>query len=67
MAILLRPTLLIRSSLIFQVVLTDHEKFHLTKDLKLAIPLKDISYADYILPFQLLCRDTDSLMISNFD
>ena len=37
-------------------VLTDHEKSVLSKGLNFAIPPKDINYADYLLPFELLYR-----------
>ena len=32
-----------------------------------AIPLKNISYADFILPFELLYRDVDSIEVFNLD
>ena len=48
-------------------VLTDHEKSLLSKGLNFAIPPKDINYADYLLPFEFLYRDINSLRISNFD
>ena len=47
-------------------ILIDHEKSLLSKDLNFAIPPKDINYADYLLPFDLLYRDINSLTISNF-
>ena len=48
-------------------VLTNHEKSLLSKGLNFAISPKDINHADYLLPFELLYRDTNSLRISNFD
>ena len=48
-------------------VLTDHEKSLLSKGVNFAIPLKDINYTDYLLPCDLLHRDSNSLRISNFD
>ena len=33
----------------------------------LAIPPNDINYDDYLLPFELLYRDINSLKIPNFD
>ena len=48
-------------------VLTDHKKSLLGKELNFAIPPKDINYADYLLPFELLYSDVNSLRISNFD
>ena len=46
--------------------MTNHEKLLLSKGLSFAIPHKDINYADYLLPFELLHRDINSLRISNF-
>ena len=48
-------------------VLTNHEKSLLSEGLNFALLPKDINYADYLLPFELLYRDINSLMISNFD
>ena len=48
-------------------VLTDHEKSLLSEGLNFALLPKDINYADYLLPFELLYRDINSLRISNFD
>ena len=44
-------------------VLTDHERCLLSEGLKFAIPPKDINYANYLLPFELLYRDINSLRI----
>ena len=35
--------------------------------LNFAIPPKNINYADYMIPFELLYRDVDSLEVSNLD
>ena len=60
--------MLIRSFFNFSShALTDHEKSLLSKGLNFAIPPKDINYADYLLPFELVYRDINSLRISNFD
>ena len=47
--------------------MTDHENSLLSKGLNFVISPKDINYADYLLPFELLPRDINSLRISNFD
>ena len=52
--------------------LSDHalnttEKSLLNKRLNFAIPPKNINYADFMLPFQLLYRDVDSLKVCNLD
>ena len=47
--------------------MNDHEKSLLYKGLNFSIPPKDINYADYLLPIELLYRDINSLRISNFD
>ena len=39
------------------------EKSLLSKGLNFAIPPKDINYADFMLPFELLYRDADSLEV----
>ena len=39
----------------------------LGKGLNFAIPPNNINYADYMLPFELLYRDVDSLEVSNLD
>ena len=39
----------------------------LSKGLNFAIPPKNINYADYMLPFELLYRNVDSLEVSNLD
>ena len=45
-----------------------HEKLLLYKELNLAIPPKSIKYPNYLLPFELLFRDTNSLnFFSSFD
>ena len=59
-------TLLVNRGAFTPNVLTDHEKSLLSKGVNSAIPLKDINYADYLLPFDLLDRDINSLKISNF-
>ena len=48
-------------------VLSTTEKSLLSKGLNFAIPAKNINYADFMLPFELLCRDVDSLEVSNLD
>ena len=48
-------------------VLNTTEKSLLSKGLNFAIPPKNINYADYMIPFELLYRDVDSLEISNLD
>ena len=47
--------------------LTEHEKSLLTKGLNFAIPPKNLNYADYMLPFELLFRDIDLLDIPRTD
>ena len=42
------------------------EKSLLSKGLNLTIPPKNINYADYMLPFELLYRDVDFLEVANF-
>ena len=44
-----------------------HAKSLLRKGLNFVILPKDINYTDYILPFELLYRDINSLKISNFE
>ena len=39
----------------------------LSKGLNFAIPPKDINYADFMLTFELLYRDIDSIEVSNLD
>ena len=48
-------------------VLETTEKYLLSKGLNFAIPPKNINYADFMIPFELLCRDVDSLEVSNLD
>ena len=48
-------------------VLTDHEKSLLSKGLNFAIPAKGINYADYLLQFELMYKDINSLRTSIFD
>ena len=48
-------------------VLNTTEKSLLSKGLNFAIPPKNINYADYMIPFELLYRDVDSLEVSNLD
>ena len=48
-------------------VLNTTEKTLLSKGLNFAIPPKNINYADYILPFEVLYRDVDFLEVSNLD
>ena len=48
-------------------VLNTTEKSLLSKGLNFAIPHKNINYADYMIPFELLYRDVDSLKVSNLD
>ena len=38
-----------------------------SKGLNFAIPPKNINYADYVIPFEQLYRDADSLEVSNLD
>ena len=44
-----------------------HEKLLLYKELNLAIPPKSIKYPNFLLPFELLFSDTNSLNFSSFD
>ena len=48
-------------------VLNTTENFLLSKGLNFTIPPKIINYADFMLPFELLYRDVDSLEVSNLD
>ena len=49
-------------------VLNTTEKSLLSKGLNFVIPPKNINYAfDYMIPFELLYRDVDSLEVSNLD
>ena len=46
---------------------TEHEKSLLSSGLNFAIPPKNLNYADYLLPFELLFRDIDLLDIPRTD
>ena len=48
-------------------VLNTTEKSLLSKGLNFTIPPKNINYADFMLPFDLLHMDVDSLEVSNLD
>ena len=48
-------------------VLNTTEKSLLSEGLNFVIPPKNINYADYMLPFELLYRDVDSLEVFNLD
>ena len=48
-------------------VLNTTEKSLLSKGLNFAISPKNINYAYYMLPFELLYREVDSLDVSNLD
>lgn len=48
-------------------VSTHYEKSLLSKGLNFAIQPKDINYADYMLPFELLVWNINSLRISNHE
>ena len=48
-------------------VLNTTEKSLLSKRLNFAIPPKNINYADYLLPFELLYREVDSSEVSNLN
>ena len=43
------------------------QKSLLSKGLSFAIPPKNINYSDYMIPFELLYRDVDSLEVSHLD
>ena len=43
-------------------VLTESEKSLLCKGLNFAIPSKTLEYVDYLLPFELLCRNTKEVL-----
>ena len=47
--------------------LTEHEKSLLSRELNSAIPPKNVNYADYLLPFELLFRDIDLCEVPNYD
>ena len=46
--------------------LTEHEKSLLSRGLNFAISPKNISYAEYLLPFELLFRDIDLCEIPSY-
>ena len=48
-------------------VLNTTEKSLLSKGLSFAIPPKNINNVDYMIPFELLYRDVDSLEVSNLN
>ena len=48
-------------------VLNTTEKSFLSKRLNFAIPPTHTNYADFMLPFELLYRDVESLEVSNLD
>ena len=48
-------------------VLNTTEKSLLSKGLNFTIPPKNINYAAFMLPFELLYRDVDSLEVSKLD
>ena len=47
--------------------LTEHEKSLLSRGLNFAIPPKNVNYADYLLPFELLFRDIDLCHVPSYD
>ena len=47
--------------------LIEHEKYLLSRGLNFAIPPKNVNYADYLLPFELLFRDIDLSEIPSYD
>ena len=47
--------------------LTEHEKSLLSRGLDFAIPPKNVNYADYLLPFELLFRYIDLCEIPSYD
>ena len=47
--------------------LTEHEKSLLSRGLNFAIPPKNVNYADYLLPFELLFRDIDLCDVPSYD
>ena len=48
-------------------VLNTTGKSLLSKGLNFVIPPKNINYADYMLPFEMLYRDVDFLEVANLD
>ena len=47
--------------------LTEHEKSLLSRALNFALLPKNVNYADYLLPFELLFRDIDLCEVPNYD
>ena len=47
--------------------LSDHEKIVLCKGLSFAIPPKTIEYSEFLVPFDMLFRDINSLEVSNLN
>ena len=47
--------------------LSDHEKIVLSKGLSFAIPPKTIKYSEFLVPFELLFGDINSLDVSNLN
>ena len=47
--------------------LTEHEKSLLSRELNSDIPPKNVNYADYLLPFELLFTDIDLCEVPNYD
>ena len=47
--------------------LSDHEELVLSKGLRFAIPPKSIEYSEFLVPFEVLFRDINSLDISNLN
>ena len=47
--------------------LSDHEKIVLCKGLSFAIPPKNIEYSEFLVPFEMLFRDINSLEVSNLN
>ena len=47
--------------------LSDHEKIVLPKGVRYAIPPKTIEYSEFLVPFEMLFRDINSLEVSNLN
>ena len=47
--------------------LSDHEKIVLSKGLSFAIPPKTIEYSEFLVPFEILFRDINSLEVGNLN
>ena len=47
--------------------LSDHEKIVLSKGLTFAIPPKAIEYSEFLVLFEMLFRDVNSLEVSNLN